>query len=165
MKKNSRKHPNTYVDLLISDHDKVKSLFKKFARTNGKKRKLSIVEIAITELKIHAQLEEEIVYPALREVSSQDLMNEADEEHHMAKVLIAELEDTDQEDDHYDAKFTVLGELVVHHIKEEEGEMFKHANKTDIQGLTRKFIERKDELIKEMSNVLPLTNSIGGIIR
>jgi len=63
------------------------------------------------ELKLHAAIEEELFYPAVRQQAGDDLINEADEEHHVTKLLIAELEKTDSSADHYDAKFTVLGEM------------------------------------------------------
>src|SRR5688572_5796599 len=97
-KKASKHHEQTFVDVLHEDHERVKALFKKFEETDNKKQKQKIVHEVIAELKVHAQVEEEVVYPALREVVEEDLMNEADEEHHVAKVLIAELENYGSED-------------------------------------------------------------------
>ena len=76
-------------------------------------------------------------------------MNEADEEHHVAKVLIAELEEMDGHEDHYDAKFTVLAENVRHHIKEEENEVFPKANDAaiDFEALNLKMVDRKEKLL------------------
>ena len=82
---------------------------------------MKIVREALTELKVHAAIEEEIFYPAVRKPVGKEIMNEADEEHHVAKLLIAELDVMDGSESHFDAKFHVLAENVRHHIKEEEG--------------------------------------------
>src|SRR4051812_45554917 len=111
------------VAMLIKDHDKVKELFDRFEKAKSPAAKEKIIGEALVELKIHAAVEEEIFYPAVRRQLGRDLMNEADEEHHVARVLIAELDRDGRRDDHRDAKFTVLAESVRHHIKEEEGEM------------------------------------------
>src|ERR1051326_8404728 len=89
------------IGLLKKDHDKVKELFDAFEKAESQPAKTKIAEQAITELKTHAVLEEELFYPAVRKKVGKDLMNEADEEHHVAKVLIAELEAISSRDDHY----------------------------------------------------------------
>ena len=123
---------NPALALLKKDHDTVKDLFEKFEKAESRSAKKKIVIQALAELKVHAAIEEEIFYPAVRKPVGNDIMNEADEEHHVAKVLIAELEKMRGDEDHWEAKFTVLAESVRHHIKEEEGTMFKEAKKTDI---------------------------------
>jgi hemerythrin superfamily protein len=128
------------IALLKEDHKKVKGLFDQFEKTDDNGKKEKIVADVIKELKIHATIEEEIFYPALREVFQTEkkaeelteLMNEADEEHRVAKTVIEALEDLDPSDEHYCAKFTVLAENVRHHIKEEEGDIFKEAKDTDV---------------------------------
>jgi hemerythrin superfamily protein len=95
------------IAMLKKDHDTVKGLFDDFEKAETRVSKDKIITQAISALKIHAVLEEEIFYPAVREHVGQKLMNEADEEHHVAKVLIAEL-DGKANNDHRDAKFTVL---------------------------------------------------------
>jgi hypothetical protein len=122
------------IAMLKKDHDEVKDLFEKFEQTNGVATKAKIVAEALMALKVHATVEEELFYPALRqEIEDEEgIMDEADEEHHVAKVLIAELEQMEGDEPHWDAKFTVLAESVRHHIKEEEGQMFKEAKNTDI---------------------------------
>src|ERR1051326_4700632 len=113
------------IALLKEDHEKVKELFEKFEETNGSATKAKIVANAVMELKIHATIEEQLFYPAVRQQieDEEGLMDEADEEHHVAKVLIAELEKMRGDEDHWEAKFKVLAESVQHHIKEEEGKM------------------------------------------
>jgi hypothetical protein len=127
-----RSHLNA-IDSLKADHRRVEGLFDRFETASDARDKKRIVQEAINELKVHSAIEEEIFYPAIREeVDSPDLMNEADEEHHAAKVLIAELESMEGDESHFEAKFTVLGENIRHHIKEEEEDMFTKAEGTDI---------------------------------
>ena len=102
------------IAILKKDHDTVKALFEEFEKAETPARKTKIIDQALTELKIHAILEEEIFYPTVRAHVGRDIMNEADEEHHVAKVLIAELDTVDAKNDHRDAKFTVLAESVRH---------------------------------------------------
>jgi hemerythrin-like domain-containing protein len=107
------------------------------------------------ELTVHAALEEELIYPAIRsEIDAEDLMDEAVEEHHVVHVLIAELKKMQPGDERYDAKFTVLGELCKHHIKEEEDEMLPKAEKSDIdwEELSAKVMKRKDQLMKQTAS-------------
>ena len=139
---------NHAISILKKDHTTVKGLFDQFENAETPARKTAIIDEALAELKIHALLEEEIFYPAVRAHVGNDLMNEADEEHHVAKVLIAELDASGKENDHRDAKFTVLSESVRHHIKEEEHEMLPKAKKLDIDflALGQRMLARKQEL-------------------
>jgi hemerythrin superfamily protein len=114
---------NAAVSLLKEDHDRVKGLFDQFQAAKSRAAKVKIVRAALTELKVHAAIEEELFYPAVRKPIGKEIMNEADEEHHVAKLLIAELDVMDGSESHFDAKFHVLAENVRHHIKEEEDEM------------------------------------------
>jgi hypothetical protein len=122
------------IAMLKEDHEKVKELFEKFEKANGSATKAKIANDALMELKVHATVEEELFYPAVRQQieDGQGIMDEADEEHHVARVLIAELEKMRGDEDHWEAKFKVLAESVRHHIKEEEAKMFKEAKKTGI---------------------------------
>lgn len=144
------------IVVLKADHDKVKDLFEQFEKAEAKADKKRIATEAITELRIHALIEEELFYPALRgkQEVEQSLLEESDEEHHVAKVLIAELISMTTED-HFEAKFTVLAENIKHHVKEEENDLFPQARKTDIDmvALGKKLIARKNDL---MQNGIPL---------
>ena len=142
---------NPALVLLKRDHETVKDLFDQFEKAEGRPAKKKIVKRAITELKVHAVIEEELFYPAVRKPVGKDIMNEADEEHHVAKVLIAELEDMAGREDHYDAKFKVLSENIRHHIKEEESEVFPKAKdaKIDFEELSRAMLQRKETLLAE----------------
>jgi hypothetical protein len=141
---------NHAIAILLKDHDRVKELFDRFEKAKTAAQKEKIIADAVTELKIHAILEEEIFYPAVRKPVGKDLMNEADEEHHIARVLIAELELDGRADDHRDAKFTVLSESVRHHIGEEEREMLPKAKALaiDFEALGQQMLARKASLQK-----------------
>jgi len=138
------------ITLLKEDHRKVKDLFDQFEDASSASQKHKIAKEAIQELKIHAAIEEEIFYPTVRQniEDEENIMNEAQEEHHVAKVLIAELDALESFDETYEAKFIVLAENVRHHIKEEEGNMFPEAKDMDVdmEALGQQLMERKEEL-------------------
>ncbi len=141
------------IDMLKEDHQKVQGLFEDYESAEGKER-AEIAATAIMELEIHAELEEKIIYPAIRqEIEEDDLMNEAVEEHHLVHVLIKELKKLKSSDERFQAKFTVLGELVKHHIKEEEDEMLPKAEKSDIdwEALETTVMKRKEALVSKGS--------------
>jgi iron-sulfur cluster repair protein YtfE (RIC family) len=109
-----------------------------------------LVQEVCNELKVHTTLEEEIFYPAVREaIEDEDIMNEAQVEHDSAKELISQLEGMKPDDPMYAAIFTVLGEYVMHHVKEEESEMFPQAKKSeiDLMALAEQMAARKEELM------------------
>ena len=143
------------ISLLTEDHKKVKKLFNDFKKSKehaSDEEKAELVNEICTELTIHAQLEEEIFYPAVRDaIDEEELMDEAEEEHDSAKSLIAQLESMEPEDDHYDAKVTVLGEYIDHHVKEEQEKMFPKAKKAklDMVELGAQILQRKQELQAE----------------
>jgi hypothetical protein len=140
---------NDAIGLLKKDHDTVKELFDQFEKAESTPAKKKLIEQALMELKVHATIEEELFYPTIRKHVGGELMNEADEEHHVAKVLIAEIEQMNGRDDHRDAKFTVLAENVRHHIKEEENELMPKARgmKIDFEELGHAILKRKKELL------------------
>ncbi len=137
------------IEMLKEDHQKVKGLFEEFESTEGKER-AEIAAMTIMELEIHADLEEKLIYPAIREhIEEDDLMNEAVEEHHLVHVLIKELKKLKPSDETFQAKFKVLGELVKHHIEEEENEMLPKADQSDIdwESLEVSVMKRKEALV------------------
>lgn len=142
--------PNA-IELLREDHQKVKDLFMHFeGMDSGDKRE--IVVTTLHELAIHTTVEEDIFYPAARKVLQEteetDLIDEAWEEHHVVKLLAAELKKMRAGDKRYDAKFTVLAESVKHHIEEEEGELFPKLEGHLDENLGEKMIARKEKLQK-----------------
>ena len=139
----------TAINLLTEDHANVRKMFKQFERMKEKMddaEKAELVQKICTELTLHAQVEEEIFYPAAREaLEEQDLLDEAEVEHASAKALIAQLQGMKPGDDLFDAKVTVLGEYVEHHVKEEEKQLFPKVKKAklDLEHLGDKIQERK----------------------
>jgi hemerythrin superfamily protein len=134
------------VEMLKEDHEKVKGLFEEFESAEGKQR-ADIAATAIMELEVHADLEEKLIYPAIREqIDEDEMMNEAVEEHHLVHVLIKELKKLKPKDEVFQAKFKVLSELVKHHIEEEEGEMLPKAQESDIdwESLETAVMKRRD---------------------
>lgn len=148
----TRKTP-TAIDLLKDDHDKVKKAFKEFEKMDRSDTETcrQLVRSVCEDLRVHTTLEEEIFYPAVREaIDDEDIMNEASVEHETAKTLIEQLENMEPDDPNYHATFTVLGEYVLHHVKEEEGEMFPQAKKAgdlDLEALGEQMRARKEELV------------------
>jgi hemerythrin superfamily protein len=144
------------IALLKSDHKKVKALFSQFDKLKddgADEDKAAIVAQICNELKIHTAIEEKIFYPAVRKaIEDSDLMDEALVEHAGAKDLIAQLEAAAVDDDLYNAKVTVLGEQIDHHVKEEEGSMFPKAQKAkvDTAALGAIMTKRKTALMEEM---------------
>jgi hemerythrin superfamily protein len=147
-------------DLLDADHKAVKKMFKEYeeltesrARSATQKKKDLAMQIC-QELTVHAQIEEEIFYPALRQaIKDTDLLDEAEVEHQSAKDLIAQLQAAAEPDDMFDAKVKVLGEYIDHHVKEERGEIFpkaRAARKLDLVAMREELEARKEELMSEM---------------
>jgi hemerythrin superfamily protein len=139
--------------LLKGDHQEVAALLEDFDEAEEDDKQDIAADIC-RALTVHAQIEEEIFYPAAREVLADDdleLVNEADVEHGAVKQLIAQLEDLDGSDDHFDAMVTVLGEYVKHHVREEENELFPRIEATDLDlaALGQALAERKFELSAE----------------
>ena len=142
------------IQLLSADHRTVEGLFEEFEKASGDSRKEKLAKQICMELKIHAMLEEEIFYPALRGKISDDDLDEAYVEHDGAKVLINEIEAASPAEDFYDAKVKVLKEEIEHHVKEEErqsGNIFSQARKADVDldALGEQMMLRKQELMAQ----------------
>jgi hemerythrin superfamily protein len=148
--------------LLARDHAEVRKLFRQYeqlagAEADGGERRALAQQIC-TMPTPHATLEEEIFYPAARDAGVDgDLLDEAEVEHASAKELIAQIEDMDPDDDLYNAKVTVLGEYVDHHVQEEEGEMFPKCRKAgiDLAEVALQLSERRQELMEELGEGQP----------
>lgn len=137
-------------DALRADHRMVKELFSKFDDAD-KRTKSAIAEETLAALEVHTALEEELVYPAIAEViKGEEAVKEAVEEHHVAKLLIKELRRMKPGEEGFATKFKVLGELVMHHIEEEETEMFPEADEAGIEreALSRDVMTRKATLMR-----------------
>ena len=152
----TKSDPGDAITMLKTDHEKVHALFEDFSElieSGISAEKSAIVKRICDELTIHATIEEEIFYPAVRKaIEDGALMDEALVEHACAKDLIAQLESADPKDTLYDAKVTVLGEQIDHHVEEEEGNMFVQARKAkvDTASLGAKMLKRKQALMQEL---------------
>ena len=149
------------VALLKEDHRKVEDLFGQFEKASGDGRKQKIATQICTELTVHAEIEEEIFYPACEGHVEEDLLKEAYVEHDGAKILIAEIMAGEPSDEFYDAKVKVLQEQIEHHVKEEEKRLeglFSQARKAglDMDALGAQLAVRKQELLADIeANGLP----------
>lgn len=149
--------PDDAIGMLVTDHKRVAMLFAEFKRLTDEgrsKEKAAVAAQICQELTVHTQLEEEIFYPAVREATKNDSqIDEAWVEHAGAKYLIAQLAGADPDDDLYDAKVTVLGEQIDHHVEEEEGSMFPKARYSglDTRGLGAVMLARKSEFLRGAS--------------
>jgi hemerythrin superfamily protein len=144
------------IELLKSDHKEVAAMFEEF---NGGDlegdAKDELADKICKALSVHAQIEEEIFYPAAREAldsDDEDLLDEAEVEHGSIKELVAAIQNH-EDDGLFDAQVKVVSEWVKHHVKEEEGEMFPKLQKTDMDmdAIGAQLAERKDELMSEDS--------------
>ena len=145
------------LELLESDHRKVEMLFDQFedAKEEGEEQKKAIAERICAELTIHAQVEEELFYPWLRENLDEDdmeMVEEAQVEHNSAKDLIAQIQGATELDAAYDAKVKVLSEYIKHHVQEEENEIFAEVRDQQeaLDELGQELAARKAELMEEM---------------
>ncbi len=144
------------IKLLKADHKEVAEMVAKFENGRlSKDRKLGTARQICMALTVHAQIEEEIFYPAAREAvrSGEDLLDEAAVEHGSIKELVAAIENASPDDDElFDARVKVLGEYVKHHVKEEENELFPKIRKSDmdLQEVGAQLSARKKELMRTL---------------
>jgi hemerythrin superfamily protein len=129
----ARKKPTDALDVLVADHRTVDELFDRFEKLgdNATKTKRQVADKIIHELAVHAVVEEQVLYPVIRACSDEmeDLVLESLEEHHVAKVMLAEIQDLDADHERFAAKVTVLSEMIRHHVEEEEEELFPKVRK------------------------------------
>ena len=138
--------------MLRADHKLVSGLFAQYEKTQSTSKKKQLVGQICTELSVHAQVEEEIFYPAVKEaLHDHELVPEATVEHASLKSLISEVEGVEPDGEMFDAKIKVLGEYVKHHVKEEQTEMFPKAKATDLdmRELGARIAARKEVLLEE----------------
>jgi hemerythrin-like domain-containing protein len=116
------------LKLMKEDHEKLKKLLERAEHAQAENNRENLLEKIRAELKPHERMEEEVFYPALKgHKNAKDIVLEGYQEHHVADVIFAELENTPVGSDVWKAKLKVLKEGLEHHIEEEEGEMFKKA--------------------------------------
>ena len=148
--------PRDAIALLKQDHRTVSALFEEFEKADEEEQ-ATIAQRVCQLLTVHAQIEEELLYPAAKEAfegeeEDEDLVNEAEVEHGSAKELIAKIEGMSSGDEHFKATVTVLGEYIKHHVKEEEGELFPQLKKTelDLKDLGSRLADRKFALMEQL---------------
>lgn len=144
--------PADAIKLLKDDHREVKGWFKEYEKLEDDAEKQALADRICLALTVHTQIEEEIYYPATREaIDDDDLLDEAEVEHASAKQLIAEIQSMKAGDRLFDAKVTVLGEYVEHHVEEEEKEMFPESRDSDLdlKALGVELAERKAQLMAQ----------------
>ena len=148
-KKTSAAARTDAIALLRADHKKVSGLYEQYENTRSAAKKKSLVATICLELSVHAKVEEEIFYPAVKAaLKDKEMVPEAQVEHATLKELIAQVKDKEPDGEMFDAKVKVLSEYVKHHVKEEETEMFPKARKTklDMKALGAQIATRKAEL-------------------
>jgi hemerythrin superfamily protein len=146
--------PTDALTLLKADHKDVRGWFDEHDRTDDAGRKQELADQICLALTVHTQIEEEIFYPAAYDaLDDDDLLDEAEIEHASAKALIAEIRAGKVGEPLFDARVTVLGEYVKHHVEEEEKEMFPEcrASDMDLKALGEQVARRKDELTAELA--------------
>ena len=141
------------TDLLKKQHRVVEGLFKKVEKAKGAQERRQLLDEISGNLEAHTTIEEEMFYPAIAEIGTkkaEEMVNEAFEEHHVVKLVLKELPGVDPEDERFEAKMTVLSELIEHHVEEEEKEMFKLAakiGKDEGNEIAERMQQRFDELM------------------
>ncbi|HTF97888.1 MAG TPA: hemerythrin domain-containing protein [Cellvibrio sp.] len=136
--------------LLRADHKLVSSLFAQYESARSAEKKKALIEQICQELLVHAQIEEEIFYPTVKDaLNDKELVPEARVEHETLKHLIAQLEEGKPGEEEFDAKVKVLSEYVKHHVREEQTEIFPKVKETkiDLNELGEELIQRKEELM------------------
>ena len=144
--------------LLKEDHRKVADLFEQLEATTERARKTrdELFQKVYQELDVHSRIEEELLYPILKESEeTREIATEAVEEHRVVKQLLKELDVRDKANEEWTARLTVLKENVEHHVEEEEGEMFKKARKVlsqqQLDDLGNRMAVAKKKLVKSAS--------------
>jgi hemerythrin superfamily protein len=151
-KKSSQPDSQNAITLLRADHQKVTDLFEKFEKSRATAKKKVIAQEICKELTVHATIEEEIFYPAAKAaLNDTEMVPEALVEHDGVKKLIAEIEGS-VEGEMFEARVKVLSELIKHHVKEEQTELFPAVKKTslDLIALGAQLVARKTELLEEL---------------
>jgi len=150
----AQKESRDALQMLADDHRTVEALFEKYDNARGEAAQQKIVQQICQELTIHAMVEEQVFYPAIREAVDDDMMDEAQVEHDSAKMLILSLQQGTPSDAYYDAKVSVLKEQVEHHVYEEErqrGSIFAQVRKAEIDlvALGAQMAELKQQLLAQ----------------
>ncbi len=152
------------IDLLIADHNRVRGLFSRYRAANGNgdtKSATALASVIIEELNVHMAAEENVLYSSVKERAEKIAsdVDEGVEEHHVAKVLIGEIEKLEPGSDTWVAKMTVLVESVEHHVDEEEDELFPSV-RSSTQASWREELGQQLESEKKASGATPLAHKM-----
>ena len=143
------------IALLVKDHETVEKLFERFEQTGPRAMKArgTLADRIVQELSVHAAIEEQVLYPAIRESlpEVEDDVLEALEEHHVAKWVLSEIDAMSPEDERFHAKVTVLIESVRHHVEEEEEELFPKVR----EAFSDEQLEQIGEALAEAKKLAP----------
>lgn len=154
------------ISILREDHRRIDELFRQFDKARANTLRGELAQRICAELLVHARVEEEIFYPALREAMDADaLMDEADVEHEAAERLIEEIMRMRPGDGHYCARVKVLGDYVRHHVQQEQNRMFSKAREArlDMRALGEQIMERKKALLQTAFADQPMGSSMAGL--
>ena len=154
------------IALLRADHKKVSALYEQYESSRSAAKKKALVATICLELSVHAQVEEEIFYPAVKAaLKDKELVPEAQVEHASLKELIAQVKDKEPDGEMFDARIKVMSEYTKHHVKEEQNEMFPKAkaSRLDMNELGARIAARKAELMADPSlmEAPPATQDVG----
>lgn len=156
--KKSAAKPTDAITMLKLDHKKVRVMLETLDATDSAPRRVKLLAQIEQELTVHKRVEEEIFYPAFKraaeESEEREMFYEAREEHGLVDVILPRTKTTDPASEEFGARAKVLKDLVVHHAKEEEREMFKAAkslfDKDELRSLGDQMARRKRELLREL---------------
>lgn len=139
------------LQVLMDDHKEVTKLFKQFEKATDLQERAAVVQMICQALTLHAAIEEEVFYPAVRAAMQDEdweLLDEAEVEHQSIKSLVEQLDGADPEDELYEARVVVLKEYVRHHVEEEEGDLFPKVRSLglDLDEMGERLLAAKGEL-------------------
>lgn len=139
------------IGIMLQDHESLRDSFDRFETLEDRDEKYRTSRQVLLVLKIHALLEEEIFYPALQGSVEDIILRRAEEEHHVARMLVAQLEAMTGKEEQYEARFMVLADIMRHHIRGEERELLPRIRKTglDLEALGQQLLARKESLMGE----------------
>lgn len=145
--------PGNAIWLLKQDHRKVEELFKDFESSRTTNQKYQLIQQIIKELDVHTRVEEKLLYPILAK-EDKEKNGEANEEHHVVKLVLEELAQANGSESNLKSKVKVLSEIVKHHVKEEENGIFQTIERSgaDMDELGQKIVKEKTRLLNEDSN-------------
>jgi hemerythrin-like domain-containing protein len=150
--------PNA-IDILKEDHDRVKDLLSELEETSNRAttQRTDLLAKIAEELEVHMKIEEQVFYPAFKAAAEKseerEMFFEAKEEHRVLDFELPRVQKTDPSTDDFAAHAKVLKELVEHHVKEEEKEMFPKAKKLmssdELEALGEKMEAKREKMLAE----------------